>query len=75
MTDEVLPTRRASRLCCDKGAKPTSGDLIRRCAPPSPEGKAFGTLPSTDGMGTTILYIGGSILVLAAAILHASRQR
>ena len=30
-------------------------------------------LPSTGGMGTTILYIGGSILVLAAAILPGHR--
>ena len=30
-----------SGFCCEKGAKPSVGDLIRRCAPPSPEGKAF----------------------------------
>ena len=33
------------------------------------------TLPSTGGMGTTILYIGGSILVLAAAILLITKRR
>jgi len=32
-------------------------------------------LPSTGGMGTTILYIGGSILVLAAAILLITKRR
>ena len=32
------------------------------------------TLPSTGGMGTTILYIGGSILVLAAAILLITKR-
>ena len=32
-------------------------------------------LPSTGGMGTTILYIGGSILVLAAAILLVTKRR
>ena len=33
------------------------------------------TLPSTGGMGTTILYIGGSILVLAAVILLVTKRR
>ena len=32
-------------------------------------------LPETGGMGTTILYIGGSILVLAAAILLITKRR
>jgi len=31
--------------------------------------------PSTGGMGTTILYIGGSILVLAAVILLVTKRR
>ncbi len=33
------------------------------------------TLPSTGGMGTTILYIAGSVLVLAAAILLITKRR
>ena len=32
-------------------------------------------LPETGGMGTTILYIGGSILVLAAVILLITKRR
>jgi len=32
-------------------------------------------LPSTGGMGTTILYVGGSILVLAAVILLVTKRR
>lgn len=32
-------------------------------------------LPTTGGMGTTLLYIGGSILVLAAAILLVTKRR
>ena len=32
-------------------------------------------LPSTGGIGTTIFYIGGSILVLAAAILLITKRR
>ena len=31
--------------------------------------------PSTGGMGTTILYVAGSILVLAAAILLITKRR
>ena len=33
------------------------------------------TLPSTGGMGTTILYIGGSILVILAAVLLITKRR
>lgn len=33
------------------------------------------SLPSTGGIGTTIFYIGGSILVLAAAILLITKRR
>ena len=33
------------------------------------------TLPSTGGMGTTLFYIGGSILVLAAVILLITKRR
>jgi len=32
-------------------------------------------LPSTGGMGTTIFYVIGGILVLAAAIILISRKR
>ena len=33
------------------------------------------TLPTTGGMGTTILYVAGSILVLAAGILLVTKRR
>ncbi len=33
------------------------------------------TLPSTGGMGTTLFYIGGGILVLAAVILLVTKRR
>ena len=33
------------------------------------------TLPSTGGMGTTIFYVVGSILVLGAAILLITKKR
>jgi len=39
------------------------------------ENVAGNVLPTTGGMGTTILYIGGSILVLAAAILLITKRR
>ena len=32
-------------------------------------------LPSTGGIGTTIFYVAGSILVLAAAILLVTKRR
>lgn len=39
------------------------------------DNKSGSTLPSTGGIGTTIFYIAGSILVLAAAILLITKRR
>ena len=39
------------------------------------ENKAGNTLPSTGGMGTTIFYVLGSILVVGAAVLLVTRKR
>ena len=39
------------------------------------ENKSGIVLPSTGGIGTTIFYIGGSILVLAAVILLVTKRR
>ena len=38
------------------------------------ENKKGSTLPTTGGMGTTIFYVVGSILVLGAAILLITRS-
>lgn len=37
--------------------------------------KSGSTLPTTGGMGTTIFYVVGSILVLGAAILLITKKR
>lgn len=39
------------------------------------ENKSGSTLPTTGGMGTTIFYVVGSILVLGAAILLITKKR
>lgn len=39
------------------------------------ENKAGNTLPSTGGMGTTIFYLFGSVLVLGAGILLIAKKR
>ena len=54
----------------------TSGDLFSLAFghPASPEGKPFGGLPTTVNKATTILYIGGSILVLADVLLITKRR-
>ena len=39
------------------------------------ENKAGTELPSTGGMGTTIFYVLGSILVLCAAVLLVTKKR
>ena len=91
MTDEVFPSRHASRLCSDKGANhnvrgpQTLTPGLRPVWPTAsqlpPKGMAAHTQrgslldPSTVNTGTTLLYIGGSILVVLAAILLITKRR
>ncbi len=37
--------------------------------------KAGSTLPSTGGIGTTIFYVVGSVLVIGAAVVLITRKR
>lgn len=37
--------------------------------------KSGSTLPETGGMGTTVLYVGGGVLVLAAVVLLIAKRR
>lgn len=39
------------------------------------ENKSGVTLPATGGIGTTIFYVAGSILVLGAVVLLVTRKR
>ena len=39
------------------------------------ENKQGATLPSTGGIGTTIFYVVGGILVIGAAVLLITRRR
>lgn len=39
------------------------------------ENKAGSTLPSTGGMGTTMLYVAGAILMVGAAIIFVTNKR
>ncbi|MBQ9157534.1 MAG: isopeptide-forming domain-containing fimbrial protein [Eubacterium sp.] len=39
------------------------------------ENKTGALLPSTGGMGTTILYVAGSILIMAAGVILVTRRR
>jgi len=54
----------------DKDKKVTKGDSTKEWL--NTKGVE---LPSTGGMGTTILYVGGSILVILAAILLITKRR
>jgi len=51
------------------------------CSPFGPFGQFYSIVfpracqPTTGGMGTTLLYVGGSILVLLAVILLVTKRR
>ena len=57
------------------GAKSVSFDSASGLFKITIENGSGQTLPSTGGIGTTIFYIGGSVLVLAAAILLITKRR
>ena len=38
-------------------------------------GRRYIILPSTGGIGTTIFYVVGSVLVIAAAVLLITKKR
>ena len=52
-----------------------TGDINSGIVNATVENNAGTTLPSTGGIGTTIFYVLGTILVLAAAILLITRKR
>ncbi len=55
--------------------KPKDGDTSNGKVEMNVENKKGATLPETGGMGTTILYVGGGILVLAAIVLLIVKRR
>lgn len=55
--------------------KLTGSDAATGLVKATVENKGGGTLPSTGGMGTTVLYIAGGILVLAAIVLLVTKKR
>lgn len=57
------------------GGDKVSGNVSTGQLTTDVENKKGSTLPSTGGMGTTIFYVVGSILVLGAAILLITKKR
>lgn len=57
------------------GEKTENGDMETGIVNATVENNAGATLPSTGGIGTTIFYVLGSVLVIAAAILLITRKR
>ena len=52
-----------------------TGDIDKGIVSMNVENSKGSTLPTTGGMGTTIFYVIGSILVLGAAILLITKKR
>jgi len=79
---KVEATHTKTQITALTGTKLNDGDTIT-FTPDTAEGsltatiqnQSGSTLPSTGGIGTTIFYVAGSILVLAAAILLITKRR
>ena len=59
----------------DATASESNGDLDTGIVSTTVENNSGAQLPETGGMGTTIFYVLGGILVLAAAILLVTKKR
>ena len=55
--------------------QPTEGETLNVTHPVAVVNKKGPNLPSTGGMGTTLFYIGGGILVAGAAVVLFRRRR
>lgn len=55
--------------------KKSDGNVNEGSVKVTVENNQGSTLPTTGGMGTTIFYVVGSILVLGAAILLITKKR
>lgn len=69
--EEITPPEGYNKLTEAVSVPVESGDGTRITV----ENKFGSELPSTGGMGTTLFYIAGTILVAAAGILLVSRRR
>ena len=57
------------------GANATTADLSSLTVTENVENSSGAKLPETGGMGTTIFYVLGSVLILAAVVLLVTRKR
>ena len=57
------------------GAKATEVDLSSLTATAKVENSTGTTIPETGGIGTTIFYVAGGLLVLGAVILLITKKR
>ena len=69
-TDHKVVDKATYQTLTGDNAGDFAGDAV------TPISNTKGTeLPSTGGMGTTVLYVAGSILVLGAVVLMITRRR
>lgn len=70
--DEEADEPKLTRL---DGGQMGSGTVSNGLITKDVENEKGSTLPSTGGMGTTVFYVIGSVLVLGAAVLLVSKKR
>lgn len=82
MAEDVLVTisstidgQKLTALSCTADGTTATGTLTDGLVAVSVNNTAGTTLPETGGMGTTIFYIAGAILILGAAVILISKKR
>lgn len=72
---DFVPSLALTDLAVTADGEPGTGDVETGTASITVENNKGATLPETGGMGTTILYIVGGLLVLGAAVLLITKKR
>ena len=73
--DNTINGEELTELNIKVGSNTTAGDLANGSVAATIENNSGSQLPSTGGIGTTMFYVGGGVLVAGAGVLLITKKR
>ncbi len=73
--DDTINGEELTELNIKVGGNTTGGDLDKGSVAATIENNSGSQLPSTGGIGTTMFYVGGGVLVAGAGVLLITKKR
>lgn len=73
--DDTINGEELTELNIKVGSNTTGGDLDKGSVAATIENNSGSQLPSTGGIGTTMFYVGGGVLVAGAGVLLITKKR